>query len=319
MVSFVADAAPESADPTSRTLLRSARLVRVDADDAEVEAELVRVEEADVLTLDVSARFRREGEDWSLARCEQSGERREPVQRELVRHSRENRVCLCMIVRDEADRYLARVLRAARDCVDCAVIVDDGSVDDSAALVETLLDGLPHRIVRLKRSLFGVEHRLRRLAFRYALRENPDWILALDADEEPETGFALEVRELVNQGRFDVVAMRLYDMWSETTYREDALWSGHQRPTPVLARVGPWMDDAFLPLSQHCGRFPEEVYERPAQLARCRVRHLGWMRASDRRLKLERALALDPEDRLGHHKMARSALDQSPTLREWEP
>lgn len=113
--------------------------------------------------------------------------------------------------------------------------------------------------------------------------------------------------------------MRLYDMWSETAYREDALWSGHLRPTPVLARVGPWMDDTFLPLNQHCGRFPAAVYERPARLARSRVRHLGWLRAPDRQAKLERALALDPEDRLGHHRMARSALDPHPTVRAWEP
>lgn len=87
-------------------------------------------------TLNLSARFRREGGDWSLARCEQSDTRYELVRPELVRHSRENRICLCMILRDEADRYLTRVLQAARAGVDCAVIVDDGSVDDSAALVD---------------------------------------------------------------------------------------------------------------------------------------------------------------------------------------
>lgn len=204
MVSALVGAGPSSADPTSRTLVRSARLTHTDGEVASVEAELVQFEDSEVRVLEVSARICRDGGDWSLDLCEQISARRSSVQRQPVRHCRQNRICLCMIVRDEADRYLARVLRTARGCVDCAVIVDDGSVDGSATLAAALLDGVPHRIVRLERSLFGTEHRLRRLAFRHALREDPDWILALDADEEPEAGFALEIRELVNQGRSDV-------------------------------------------------------------------------------------------------------------------
>ena len=44
-------------------------------------------------------------------------------------------ICLSMLVRNEADRYLSRVLAAALPHVDVVSVIDDASEDDTPDLV----------------------------------------------------------------------------------------------------------------------------------------------------------------------------------------
>lgn len=236
----------------------------------------------------------------------------------FARKTRGNRVTLSMVVRNEADRYLRQVLTHAAQFVDEAVILDDGSTDGTAELCAELLQGIPHQIVRLPASLFKEEHKLRRLQWELTVATRPDWILNLDADELCEDRMALAIRSLIDQDDADLIGFRLYDMWDDSHYRADGLWTAHQRSWPFLVRWNPNMRDDWRIADHHCGRWPISVDGLRAKGAPLRVKHLGWSRQADRQAKYERYMANDPEGRWGSLAQYKSILDPAPNLIPWE-
>lgn len=236
----------------------------------------------------------------------------------FYRKTRENRMTLSMVVRNEADRFLRQVLTNAAQFVDEAVILDDGSTDGTAALCAELLQGIPYQIVQLPASLFKEEHKLRRLQWELTVATRPDWILNLDADELCEDRLALAIRSLIDQDEVDLIGLSLYDMWNETHYRADALWTAHQRSWPFLVRWNPNMSDEWRLADHHCGRWPIAADGLRAKGAPLRVKHLGWSRPADRQAKYERYMANDPEGRFGSLAQYQSILDPTPNLVPWE-
>ena len=89
------------------------------------------------------------------------------------------RVCLCMIVRDE-EKVLSRCLRSVLPWIDRWSIVDTGSVDSTAQLIERELQSLPGRIIHRPWVDFGTN---RSEAIGYA-RADSDYLLIIDADDE---------------------------------------------------------------------------------------------------------------------------------------
>jgi hypothetical protein len=229
-----------------------------------------------------------------------------------------NRVVLSMVVRDEADGPLADVLRHAATYVDAAVIVDDGSADDTVAVCRAALGDLPHEIVPLGRSLFGREHELRRLQWEHALAAGADWILCLDADERFEDSIAGHIRALVDQTEVDAVAFRLYDMWDERRYRTGPHWDAHEIHRTLLVRPVPGMDPTWPEADQHAGRLPPAVHGLATWLGTDRVRHLGWATPERRRVKLARYRRLDPDARWGSAAQYDSILDEDPALVDFD-
>jgi hypothetical protein len=236
----------------------------------------------------------------------------------VVRKTHGNRVLLSMLVKNEADRFLPEVLRAAANYVDQVLIVDDGSTDDTVAVCERILRGKPHRIVQLGESTFHDEHRLRRMQWELARAERPDWILCLDADELFESRMARELRPLVDQNSHDAIAFRLYDFWDARHYRDDPLWRAHRSFRPFLVRNLPTLGDAFHERAQHCGRWPQTVEQLRTATSDLRLKHLGWARAADRHRKYERYRQLDPDGRHGSLAQYASILDPQPNLVRWE-
>jgi hypothetical protein len=228
-----------------------------------------------------------------------------------------NRIVLSMVVRNEANRHLERVLRHAASYVDAAVIIDDASTDDTVAVCERVLAGLPHSIVRLDHSLFSREHELRQLQWRRTLEAQPDWILALDADEIFEDSIRDHIRALVDQTEVDAIQFRLYDMWNERQYREDAFWRAHEGYWTLLVRPVPGMAEEWPAQNQHAGRFPASAASLRAWTCRIRVKHLGWMRPEDRIDKAARYRDLDSEGTFGHQAQYDSILDEHPNLVDW--
>ena len=226
------------------------------------------------------------------------------------------RVVLSMLVRNEADRYLRKVIERVLPLVDQAVIVDDGSDDGTPELCEELLGSLPRHVLRLDGSRFDREHELRALQWRAAIGCDPDWILTIDADELLETRAIAELPVLLGSSSCDVVALRLFDMWNDNHFRDDELWCAHRRHWPLLVRPisGPV---SWRASDQHCGRWPVDIERRRWERTELRVQHLGWMRAADREAKHARYLRLDPDARGVSAAHYRSILDPAPQLVAW--
>lgn len=226
-------------------------------------------------------------------------------------------ITLSMIVKNEADRYLKRVLESAREYISGAVIIDDGSTDDTVRLCEDILGSIPHRIVINKNSRFHSEWQLRYQQWTETIATSPDWILFLDADEIFEDSFSSGVKELINSEDCSLYCFRLYDFWDEEHYREDALWQAHRTYRPFLLRYRSDFDYKFSHADQHCGRMPSNVFELRHELSSYRLRHYGWARPEDRIAKYNRYMELDPEGRYGSLPQYNSILDAEPNLVKW--
>lgn len=227
-------------------------------------------------------------------------------------------ITLSMIVRNEADRYLRRALGAHREYIHEAVIIDDGSTDNTAEVCREMLQGIPLHLVTNEASLFHNESELRKQLWRETASRSPDWILSMDADEIFEAGSKPMLEEITRQKDYNTIYLRLYDMWSETHYREDAYWSAHYTYRPFLVRFIPEIAYTWKETPQHCGRFPLETLQFSYWQHPLRVRHYGWSRLEDRQAKLKRYMELDPQMKFGWREQYESILDESPRLVAWE-
>ncbi|MEF3312922.1 glycosyltransferase [Paenibacillus sp. GYB004] len=228
------------------------------------------------------------------------------------------KITLSMIVRNEAGRYLRRALESHLDYIDEAVIIDDGSTDDTVDVCREVLSGIPLHLVSNERSSFHHEVTLRKQQWAETAGRNPDWILNMDADEWFEPGSKAAIEQIVAQRSYDAVYFRLYDMWSETHYREDAYWRAHLMYRPFLVRYKADLPYAWKETPQHCGRFPLTISQFSYWCHPLRVKHMGWAREEDRRAKYDRYMRLDGEGRYGWKEQYESILDPAPNTIAWE-
>lgn len=222
-----------------------------------------------------------------------------------------------MIVKNEAGRYLERMLNSLVGHIDEAVIIDDGSTDNTIQLCREILKGIPLHLIQNDHSLFEYEVSLRKKQWDETIKTNPDWILNLDADEILEESFWQHAQELINNPNYDFYCFRLYDMWDETHYREDEYWNAHSIYRPYLMRYQPGFAYKWNEIPQHCGRFPVNTFSFPSFNSESRVQHFGWATEEDRMGKKKRYELLDPDAIYGIREQYDSILDSCPNLMLW--
>ncbi len=221
---------------------------------------------------------------------------------------------LSMVVRNESGRYLELVLNHALRYVDKFVIIDDMSTDNTVEIIKKILKDTNYVLIENKKSLFNNEIKLRKLQWRETVKTNPDWILFLDADEIFEDGIIEAKKYLLSNNSVDAYCFRIFDMWDEFHYRNDKYWNAHTRYYPLLIRYQPGFHYVFKNTKQHCGRMPKNVLTLPYANSFFRLKHLGWMREEDRKLKYARYMELDPHGKFGNLDQYKSILDDNPVL-----
>lgn len=193
-----------------------------------------------------------------------------------------------LICRNEADRYLERVLINAGQFCDHIVAIDDGSTDATPRVLDY------HGVETLESSSCGFwghdEMAPRRALWDFARAVDPDgWIYVFDADHELVDLTPADFKLLCRSDLVNAWAFRLYDVWNnESTMRHDEFWRAHLHPRPWLFRAleGPWSD----PRGIHTGHAPLRdwvVGEAPGA-----IRHLGYLTEENRKLKAEKYLKL---------------------------
>lgn len=231
---------------------------------------------------------------------------------------RGNKLTLSMVVKNEEKRYLSRVLNSVKGHIDEAVIIDDGSTDNTVKIFREILQGIPLHIIQNSQSMFANEVELRKEQWSETIKTNPDWILNIDADEIFEEGFWNNIKDLMNKPDIDVYSFRLYDMWDENHYREDKYWNAHSLYRPFLLRYKPEFDYKWNEMPQHCGRFPANMDTFKRTTSEFRVQHFGWATPEDRTEKYKRYHLLDPDAMYGVKEQYDSILDEDPNLIKWE-
>lgn len=227
------------------------------------------------------------------------------------------KLTLAMLVKNEANRYLAEVLTHAASYADSIVILDDASDDNTIEVCQKLTRGKKVNIVSNQVSYFANEVSLRKQLWSLAIEENNEWILILDADEIFEDEILSELKSLLTETTCDMICFRLYDMWNEKHYREDQYWRAHHFYRPFIVRYQPDLQYEWLETPQHCGRFPRNISTLSSAQSQVRLKHLGWMKAADRLNKFYRYQTLDPQGQYGIKEQYDSILDPKPNLVLW--
>lgn len=228
------------------------------------------------------------------------------------------KLTLSMIVKNEGNGYLREVLSKHLPIIDAAVIIDDGSTDHTVEICEELLKGIPLTIIRNEVSKFSNEIDLRKQQWEETIKTEPNWILNLDADELFEDRFIQEINGLLLQEKYDLYSFRLYDFWNATHYREDDHWRAHSMYRPFLLRYRKDFTYTWKETVQHCGRFPENIFQLPNQISHLRVKHYGWATPEIRAEKYKRYMTLDPQGQYGVKAQYESIMDEHPNLVKWE-
>lgn len=178
-------------------------------------------------------------------------------------------------VRNEGNRWLSEVLEQLLSIVDAIVVYDDASTDATPDIC--------HRFDRLHyyrgdEPWFSKdESELRRHLWDLTVLHEPEWILALDADEIFEPAALQLIPRLIDQSDYDAVAFRIFDFWKGTTHvRNDGAWNPWTRFSPLLMRYDPSLRPTWNTAPIHCGRFPLAYRDRVTFYSPLRVRHYGW-------------------------------------------
>lgn len=238
----------------------------------------------------------------------------------LVRKAKEenNKLTLSMIVKNEGDRYLRRALESAREYIDNAVIIDDGSTDNTVDIIKEVLKDIPFTLIQNRESKFSNEINLRKQQWFETIATNPDWILFLDADEIFEDKFKFNVKDMMKNIDVDGYIFRLYDFWDEENYRNDRLWCAHYSYRLFMIRYQKNFRYTFTETAQHCGRMPNNCMELPYALSDFRLKHYGWAKFEDRKAKYDRYMQLDPDGRYGSLEQYQSIMDPNPIVSRWD-
>lgn len=227
------------------------------------------------------------------------------------------KLVLAMTVHNEADKYLRSVLEDAKAYISEAVIVDDASTDNTAEVCREVLKGIPLTIVRNDVSKFSNEIELRKQLWAEVCKRNPDWIVVLDADQMYEKEFKNYVRYLISIPGINSYASRLFDLWSENTFRNDQYWQAHNYYKPFLLRYQPGLKEEWRETAQHCGSYPMSYNQLPSTATEWRLKHYGWAKQEDRIAKYYRYKRLDPDAKFGIKEQYESILDPNPYLLAW--
>lgn len=197
-----------------------------------------------------------------------------------------------LIVHNEAGRYLRLVLDDLQTYCDLICVVDDASDDVSPDICA----GYPRtRVVRNPEHRFWRdESALRMQLWELVTRENPRWVLAIDADEVLEPGFARHRDRYLQQEQFPLLGVQLHELWGCTThYRVDGMWNPAGKYTPMFVRYRGGYPYRWRNQPLHCGRVPANA---PGPLWRggLRARHFGYADTADHRRKHDLYIRHDP-------------------------
>lgn len=221
-----------------------------------------------------------------------------------------------LLARNEADRYLRRVLDHNAAFCDTIVVLDDHSTDATPDLCRAhpavsrveqtegsggWWGGGPLRITNVDgdavetRLLGEAPARAQLWQLAVAAAGSEGWVLVFDADmllaARPQ-----DVRAAVTASAVNAWAWPLYDLWnSEVTYRCDRMWQAHHNPRVWLLRAMP--HESYVPewntsRKLHVGHAPSNYPFRPAVLPDAHWLHLSYVKPEDRAKKAAAYLAL---------------------------
>jgi len=187
------------------------------------------------------------------------------------------RVVAMMAIYNEASRYLRRVLKHLFTLVDQVIVLDDCSTDEGPEICREFSKIHVFRPFN-HRTEYQESDRWARL-FQETAKWQPDWILATAADQILDTS-PKDFHILLSKEDISCYCFSVYDMWTETHYREDEYWKSHKMCFARLMRFDPNRQYSYLEKSLHSQILPLQIG--PCVRSDIRIKHLGFIRPEDR-------------------------------------
>lgn len=229
-----------------------------------------------------------------------------------------------MIVRNEEGRWLEKALEQMKAICDRVVVIDDNSTDYTYEICLDFLREIDVLYRNAERKWHNKEYELRQQLWDIttAKASEGDIIVCFDADEliteKDITQFKKELEWLKSSEEADGIGYRLYDMWSNSHYRDDQYWRAHKGIWNFVIKYKPERFEGFKETGLHCGRFPQVKTPLNLAMSGVKVKHMGWSREEDRKKKYERYMRNDPNGEYGWLAQYESILDERPNLRRFE-
>jgi hypothetical protein len=156
-----------------------------------------------------------------------------------------------LLVRNEADKYLERVLRRCLEFSDKVLVLDDNSTDGSDRLAWRLGCELQYWAGA---TMWGTESPARAYLWDWMASEAGDgWGIICDADML----WYGDPRPLTLTTQHNSWALCLYDMWDGPQYRCDGFWQGHLHPRPWMFKPSALLEPPIWPeRGIHTGHAP---------------------------------------------------------------
>ena len=210
------------------------------------------------------------------------------------------RILTMLRIKNE-ERWIETCLASLLDVVDGIVILDDGSTDRTPQIVRTFPKVLRYEYVT---NPTVDEVRDKNLLLSWTLKFNPDWILALDGDEELGPLSRDVIRKEIfrvtrHNPEFVALSFRFIYFWNDTeTYRIDGEYADVWHPRLFTT----WNQDisslrfnsAGHGAGFHCGSIPGGLIGR-VKKAGVVVKHYGYVDPEVRAKKYEYYRRNDPE------------------------
>jgi len=234
-----------------------------------------------------------------------------------IKPKSKSKLTAMMVVKNESDRYLRRVIENTLLFADNVAILDDHSTDDTYKLLLHMCakQEFEDRMFIRKAhddETWDNESNLRNQLMRFAMvQTSPDWLIAVDADELYEVGMAEEVQRIMSQNQADWAGFRFYDFWNdEEYYRDDDMFPAGYGYAPRMFRVGAVKEYLWPDKKRHCGSIPENILQQPGLNSDIRVKHLGYVKSTDRLDKYIAKTKDDPNNEFYPQEVYEAILDE---------
>ena len=185
--------------------------------------------------------------------------------------------CICG---KEADRYLEETLKCFQRLCDETIIVLNNVTDKEREMIARY----GFHIKEDNREWGKHQHQIKQDLMEDVEKLNPDWCIALDADEVLDPDFTRET--IAEFSSLTALYVYIVNLWDKGWNRKWSFWN---------IRAWKWTGDKkFSNRPLHCGLAPESAYYYGSYIPYY-LKHYGLMKKEDRQKKIERYQKYDPQ------------------------